>query len=451
MSGPYETRDTQHGDTGGTTATAVREEPEAWWPPPQAGHVGGGGYGAWGPNAWTPQPPPPSSKKPVRTLAAIGLAVAIAAAAGGVGFALGRGNSNAPSTSITGSSKPSDPSGSSGSGSSTPTGGGSGSSGSSTAVNAAQIAANVDPALVDVNTQLAYQNASAAGTGMVLTSNGEVLTNNHVVEGATSISVTDVGNGQTYSATVVGTDATDDVAVIQLTGASGLKTVSLGNSSTLQAGDSVVAIGNAGGTGGTPSYSSGSVTALNQSITASDELSSNSEQLTGLIEHSATLQPGDSGGSLVNASGQVVGMDTAASSSGNFQFSGQSGSNQNYAIPINQALSIAKQIEAGQSSSSIHIGPTAFLGVEVESTSSAGGSGSGAEIEQVEPGSPAAQAGLASGDVIDSLDGQTIDSPEALSSAMETYKPGDTVQLGWLDSSGQQQSASVVLASGPTG
>jgi S1-C subfamily serine protease len=213
----------------------------------------------------------------------------------------------------------------------------------------------------------------------------------------------------------------------------------------------VVAIGNAGGTGGTPSYSSGSVTALNQSITASDELSSNSEQLTGLIEHSATLQPGDSGGSLVNASGQVVGMDTAASSSGNFQFSGQSGSNQNYAIPINQALSIAKQIEAGQSSSSIHIGPTAFLGVEVESTSAAGGSGSGAEIEQVEPGSPADQAGLAAGDVIDSLDGQTIDSPQALSSAMETYKPGDTVQLGWVDSSGQQQSASVVLASGPTG
>ena len=149
----------------------------------------------------------------------------------------------------------------------------------------------------------------------MLSSNGVVLTNNHVINGATAIKVTDIGNGKTYTATVVGYDASHDVAVIQLQGASGLTTASLGNSSTVQTGDNVTALGNAEGKGGTPSVASGTVTALNQSITASDELSGVSEQLTGLIETNAPIQPGDSGGSLVNSYGQVIGMDTAASSS----------------------------------------------------------------------------------------------------------------------------------------
>ena len=149
----------------------------------------------------------------------------------------------------------------------------------------------------------------------MLSSNGEVLTNNHVIEGATSTKVTDIGNGQTYTATVVGYDATQDVAVLQVQAASGLTTASLGNSSTVQTGNSVTALGNAEGKGGTPSVAIGAVTALNQSITASDELSGASEQLTGLIETDAPIQPGDSGGPLVNVYGQVIGMDTAASSS----------------------------------------------------------------------------------------------------------------------------------------
>ena len=183
-----------------------------------------------------------------------------------------------------------------------------------TVLSTSQIAARVSPGLVDVVSTLGDQNAEAAGTGMVLTSTGEVLTNNHVIDGATSISVTDIGNGKTYTATVVGYDKTKDIAVLQLQNASGLQTVNLGDSSTVTVGQNVVAIGNAEGKGGTPSVVTGSVTALNQSITASDEGSSDSEQLSGLIQTNAPIQPGDSGGPLVNSAGQVVGIDTAASS-----------------------------------------------------------------------------------------------------------------------------------------
>ena len=204
----------------------------------------------------------------------------------------------------------------------------------------------MDPALVDVVSTDGYQQATSAGTGIVLSSTGEMLTNNHVVNGATSIKVTDIGNGKTYTATVVGYDASHDVAVLQLQSASGLTVASLGDSSTVQVGDSVTALGNAEGKGGTPSVATGTVTALNQSITASDELSNVSEQLTGLIETNAPIQPGDSGGSLVNSYGQVIGMDTAASSS--YQAQGQSSTaTQAFSIPINEALSIAQQIEAG--------------------------------------------------------------------------------------------------------
>ena len=328
----------------------------------------------------------------------------------------------------------------------------------------ASVAAKVDPGVVDINTQLGYQQARAAGTGMVLTSSGEVLTNNHVVDGATSITATDVGNGHTYTAKVVGTDPTDDVAVIQLQDASGLKTVKTADSSKVAAGDSVVAIGNAGGTGGTPSVVTGTVQAVDQSITAGDANGGNSEQLTGLIEMNAPIQPGDSGGPLVNTSGQVIGMNTAASTSGPFQPSATDG----FAIPINHALAIARQIESGQSSSSVHIGGRGFLGVEVQSgTSSQGGGnsggfgdfggfgsssngdGSGAVIAGVVSGSPAAHAGMQQGDEITSVNGQTVDSADALTSALQNHRPGDKVTIGWTDQSGQSHSATVTLTTGP--
>ncbi len=210
---------------------------------------------------------------------------------------------------------------------------------------------------------LGYQDGTAAGTGLVLTSTGEVPTNNHVIEGATSIKVTDVGNGRTYRAMVVGYDRKDDIAVLQLQHASRLKTATLGTSSTIKTGDKVVGIGNAGGCGGRPSAAAGTVTALGQTITASDEVSGTTEQLTGVIRTNANIKAGDSGGPLVNSHGQVIGIDTAASSK--YQFQSGRTQTQSFAIAINKAVSIARQIESGRSSATVHLGATAFLGVEL--------------------------------------------------------------------------------------
>jgi S1-C subfamily serine protease len=339
---------------------------------------------------------------------------------------------------------------------------GQGSSASGSPANAASIASSIDPGLVDINTMIGYQGygqAQGAATGMVLTSTGEVLTNNHVVEGATKISVTDIGNHKTYDATVLGYSHSQDVALIQLTDASGLQTVNLGNSSRMNVGEGVVVIGNANGVGGTPSYAAGSVTGTNESITASDEISGTSEQLSGLIETNADVIAGDSGGSLVNSSGQVIGMDTAGSSG--FQF--QSSSTQSYAIPINEALNTAKQIKAGTSSSTVHIGSTAFLGVLVGSPDS-GSSGSGgffgngntcdssvtgACIQDVVAGDPAAQAGLTTGDTITSIDGHSVTSDDSLTNALLAERPGASVSVSYVDTSGQQQTTTVTLGSGP--
>ena len=259
-----------------------------------------------------------------------------------------------------------------------------------TALTTPQIAAKVDPGLVDVVTTLGYQSGKAAGTGMVLTSTGEVLTNNHVIDGATSIKATDVGNGRTYTAKVVGYDKTHDVAVLQLQNASGLQTVTL-SSAGAQSGQKVVALGNALGKGGTPSVVSGRITGLGQSITASDQGAGDSEQLTGMISHNAPIQPGDSGGALANTEGEVIGMNTAASDSSSSGSPSQSSqaqtATQAFAIPITRASSIAGQIEAGTPSSTVHIGATAFLGVETSpsGTGSFGGNfpgfgGSGGNI-----------------------------------------------------------------------
>lgn len=342
------------------------------------------------------------------------------------------------------------------------------SNGNSSSIDASAVAQKVDPGLVDINTVLGYQGAEAAGTGIVLTSNGEILTNNHVVEGATSIKVTDLGNGKTYNADVVGYDRTKDVAVIQLQGASGLPTATLGDSSKVTTGEAVAGIGNAGGVGGTPSVATGKVTALNQSITAQDDSGSSAEQLSGLIQTDANIQPGDSGGALVNSAGQVIGMDTAASAANSqggqgFQsaFGGQgqqsqSGATQGFAIPINEAISLAHQIIGGQGSSTVHIGQSAFLGVSVSQAQNQFGqfgqsSQSGAEIVGVEPGGPAQQAGLAAGDVITSINGNAVGSADALTNLMDTFHPGQQLSVGYTDAAGQQHTVTVTPISGPVG
>jgi S1-C subfamily serine protease len=327
-----------------------------------------------------------------------------------------------------------------------------------TTLTTSQIEAKVDPAVVDVVSTLGYQGGTAAGTGMVLTSTGEVLTNNHVIQGATAINVTDVGNGRTYTAKVVGYDKTQDVAVLQLTGASGLKTVSL-SSASAQTGQTVVALGNAGGKGGTPSVATGKVTAVNQAITASDQSAGTSEQLTGLIRTNAAIQPGDSGGPLVNSYGQIIGMNTAASTSistTGFQTQPGQPQTQAFAIPISDASSIASQIEAGTSSSAVHIGSTPFLGVQVSSSGFGifGGDNSadsGATVAGVVSGSAAAQAGLTQGDQITSLAGQAITSSSNVSSVLANYHPGNKVSISWTDQSGRSHTATVVLTTGPAG
>jgi S1-C subfamily serine protease len=304
----------------------------------------------------------------------------------------------------------------------------------------------VGSGVVVIATNLAYQGNAAAGTGMVLTSSGEVLTNNHVISGATTIKVVVPKTGKSYKARVLGYDRTADVALLQLQGASNLKTVST-SSAKLSVGATVTALGNAGGNGSITS-ATGAVTGLGKSITASDD-TGGSEQLTGLIETNAGVEPGDSGGPLVNSKGQVVGMDTAASS--RFAFRGISATDA-YAIPIAKALTIAHAISSGKASSTVHIGATAFLGIEVESVNTpgfGGSSASGALIAGVVTGGPAASAGLAAGDVITAISGHTVSSPAAVSALVLTKKPGARITVAYVDLSGASHTASVTLGSGP--
>ncbi len=323
---------------------------------------------------------------------------------------------------------------------------GPGSSDASTSTIGSATAAQ-EVGVVDINTVLAYSSAEAAGTGMVLTSGGEILTNNHVVEGSTSITVTVVTTGQTYPATVVGTDATDDIAVLQVTGASDLTVANFADS-TVAVGDAVTGVGNAQGAGGTPAASPGTVTAVNQTITTQADGSAASETLTGLIETNADIQSGDSGGPLFNANDQVVGIDTAAEQGG-YRTAG-------YAIPIASALTIAQQIESGTASQNIVIGYPAFLGVQVSSTASSGRyqysapSGvAGALISGVVSDGPAAGAGLTAGDTITAVDDTGISSASALTAALSADTPGQTVTITWVDRAGSTQTASVTLINGP--
>lgn len=489
------------GPTGGYAMGALAGNPLLGTPPPY--HYGGAPnyYGGppTDPNApFWPAPPAaaPGAHRDNRLrngLIAGGAALVVLAAGIGIGHAAWNNGTQIPSAQSSNNNQSPFGNGSSPFNGNGPngfqppenSGNGSGNSGSSSGpsdVNA--IADKVDPGLVDINTTLGYQQEQAAGTGIVVTSNGEVLTNNHVIDGATSISVTDVGNHKTYTASVVGYDRSGDIAVLQLHNASGLQTANFGNSSGISVGQDVVGIGNAGGTGGTPSAAGGTVTALNQSITAQDQGDGTSEQLSGLIETNANIQAGDSGGALVNTSGEVIGVDTAASAGYSFQFNGQGQGNQGFAIPINTALSIARQIEAGKGSATIHIGTTAFLGVEISpngsssgqgsdngggdglgpfggffgnsgstgntgNSGSSGSSGSGAAVAGVVTNGPAQEAGIAQGDVITSLGGKSINSADDLTRDMGSYHPGDKVQVAWTDANGQTHTATVQLSSGP--
>ena len=319
---------------------------------------------------------------------------------------------------------------------------------------AAKIATKVDAGLVDITTTFASTSQTAEGTGMILTSDGLVLTNNHVVEDAQTLSVRDVATNATYVGKVVGYDLTQDVALIQLKDASGLTTIKTANSDKVASGEKIVGIGNAGGVGGTPSFVPGSVVALNQAITAGDETNpAGSERLSGLIEVNAAIEPGDSGGPLVNDKGKVVGMDTAGSDlNGGFGFDpGNTSGDRGYAIPINTALAIVTSIRDDVATSGVHIGETAFLGVEFDSATAAGNanSSSGVTIAGTVAGSAANAAGFVAGDVITSIDGQSVTTGTDLQTILLTKKPGDTIHVDYLNASGVAKTVSVVLGSGP--
>lgn len=305
----------------------------------------------------------------------------------------------------------------------------------------------VVPGLVDISTTLGYQGAVGTGTGIVIDPSGEVLTNNHVIEGATEITAVSLANSVSYPVDVIGFDRGSDIALIRLRGAGGLPTANLGTSSTVAVGDPIAAIGNSTGPGAPPSYAPGSVTELGASVRASDESGGGSRELYDLIRVAADIRPGDSGGPLVNSNGQVVGVTVAATLT--YRMGGVTGG-EGFAIPIDRAMAIANQIRAGVPSPQIHLGDTAFIGVAIADAPPFGGP-PGAVVRQVLPDTPASLAGLRGGDLITTVDGAPVNSAADLSGLMDQRRPGDTIVLGWIDRGGIPRSAPLVLAKGPVG
>lgn len=285
--------------------------------------------------------------------------------------------------------------------------------------------------LVRIVSTIDYGAGKAMGTGMVLTSDGEVVTNHHVVAGATSIRVTVASTGQSYTATVVGTDAKDDIAVLQLDDASGLTTAPLAYRAA-KVGDSVTAVGDADGLRRL-SAATGRVTAVRQAITTNSDATTVGEHLKGLIEIDADVISGDSGGATLNANGRVVGMTTAASS-GTQNTTG-------YAIPIAKVERIADAIETGAETARIDIGYPAFLGVQLGGTST--------EVAGTVSGSAAADAGISRGDTVTAVDGASVRNATQLRAAIARHEPGDRVAVTWTDASGAAHTATVTLGNGP--
>lgn len=299
----------------------------------------------------------------------------------------------------------------------------------------------VVPAVVNIETVINFGDGAAAGTGIILTAEGVVVTNHHVIEGATRITATDVGNDREYTATVLGYDSRHDVAVLKLKDAADLEVAPVGNSSDLRVGEGVVAVGNAGGTGGSPTLLTGKVTGLHRTITIDDGSGSGSSELTDLIKISAKVKAGQSGGPLVESDGDVVGINTAAAI-------GPSGaSTGGWAIPINRALAIAKKIRAGKASRTIHIGPTAFLGVLLSERQSS----SGVLVTGVIAKSAAASLGIERGDRITRFNGTKVATATGLAGQVGGQPVGSVVRVDWVDADGQTHGETATLGAGPVG
>jgi S1-C subfamily serine protease len=402
--------------------------------------------------------------------------VAVAALAAGVGagatVAFG-GHSATPAAGVSSSDVPGPHDNASGSGA------------SAAPLNPDAVRKKVDPGLVDIMSNLKFNGETAEGTGMIISASGLVLTNNHVIDGATSVRANLATNANpSFTAQVVGYDAADDVALLQLRGASGLTPVTFGNSSQVRLGTPVLALGNAEGHGGAKP-AQGIINALDRSIQASDEGSNSTENLNHMLQTNARIEQGDSGGALANNAGQVIGMITAANTSTPGQSS--SGSTLGFAIPINSALAVARQIASGQPSATVHIGLPGFLGVQVATSNSsdpqqqaadeaqAGGKGrtgagtnscstsnqqsgvparvapiaAGALIVGVLCDSAADSAGMVPGDVITSVDRQPITTPGSLTAIAGKYHPGDVVSVLWVSLNGIEHTTKMQLGEGP--
>jgi S1-C subfamily serine protease len=443
------------------------------------------GYGQ--PPYGSTAPMPPMPPRPPRRRAGMLSYVLVALAAG----ALGAGSVVAlyhPASNNTASPQPSSSIAAPPPSAANPQPSGGSSSGSSAGQQA--VVSKVAPGLVIINTTLQYNSETAEATGMVISADGLVLTNNHVIEDSTAISAT-TADGKQYQAKVLGYDVTGDIALIQLQNASGLHTAPLGDSSTVKVGAEVFAMGNAEGQNAIVP-AAGQVTAVNQSITAGDQGGSvTSETLQGMIETNADVVSGDSGGPLANSAGDVIGMDTAGNNGG---FSVQQPSAAGYAIPINTARAVARQIIAGQASSTVSIGYPPFLGVYIgqgsdsnpqdqvqQQGSGFGGSGFGGNsfgggnasqgcynsdrnlaapenIANVSSGTlilgticggPAAAVGMTAGSVITAVNGQAIGAPDSLTGVVSKYSPGQTISVTWVSPSGKRSTSNLTVTAGP--
>jgi putative serine protease PepD len=302
-------------------------------------------------------------------------------------------------------------------------------SGSSTAQTAAtgsieKVAQGVLPSVVMIDVSGA--NGSGSGSGIILSADGKILTNNHVVAlaGRTGDLSVSFNDGSHATAKVLGTDPLTDTAVIQAQGVSGLTAATLGHSSGLQVGQGVVAIGSPFGLDAT--VTSGIVSALNRPVNVGQDIDGNATVYPA-IQTDAAINPGNSGGPLVNLSGQVVGIDAAIQTATDQSTQGgEPGSiGLGFAIPIDEVLPIVQQMIKGET-------PThARLGIGVENAASSQGAQitDGAKVSQVNAGSAAANAGLKSGDVITKVDDHLITSSDALVATVRSYRPGDEVSV----------------------
>ncbi len=290
---------------------------------------------------------------------------------------------------------------------------------SGTRLDVAGVVAKVGPSVVSIRatiTQGRFADA-AAGTGVIISGDGEIMTNAHVVGDATSVKVTLAGESQARDAAVVGTDPANDLALLKIANASGLPAADLGQSADVRVGDDVVAIGNALALNGGPTVTRGIVSALDRS------LETQNSSMSGLIQTDASISSGNSGGPLVDATGKVIGINSAVASSG----AGTAAENIGFAIAIDNARPVIDRLRNHTPAAAM-----GFLGVR--SSDPEDGS-RGATVVSVDEGSAADVAGIQAGDLITAIDGKSVDGAAALGAAVRAHTPGTPVKITFVRSS----------------